>query len=162
METYREREQRRRGERSELMLGFLHRSGMHYPSAAMVRALEAGGMPSGTMVSTLGVAESPGTSSGRKVTYFRVFDPQRAVARSVNVLTRHAYEDLNAHLDLVLRSGFIERDGTIVLYARTPSPDAAVPMRQPADRAAHADDEKFVFSGKAHNGPDPQPQAAHP
>jgi hypothetical protein len=134
------------------MLGFLHRSGMRSPSSAMLRALVAGGMPSGTLVSTLGVVESPGTSSGRKVTYFRVFDRQRAVARAVNVLTRHAYEDLNAHLDLVLRSGFIERDGTIVLYARRPSPDAAIPARQPADRAAHPDDEKFVFSGKGPAG----------
>src|SRR5215216_168450 len=119
-------------------------------------------MPSGTMVSTLGVVESAGKSSGRKVTYFRVFDPKQAAARSVDVFTKFTYQDLGNHLDLVLRSGFIERDGTIVLYSRTPSPDAAIPARQPADRAAHTDDEKFVFQGTAYTQPQPSPEEARP
>ena len=144
------------------VLKFLRGSGMHYPSAAMLSALEAGGMPSGTMVSTLGVVESPGKASGRKVTYFRVFDPKQAAARAVDVFTKFTYQDLGNHLDLVLRSGFIERDGTIVLYARTASPDAVIPARQPADRAAHADDEKFVSRGTAHAEPESQPQQARP
>ena len=144
------------------VLKFLRGSGMHYPSAAMLRALEKGGMPSGTMVSTLGVVESAGKSSGRNVTYFRVFDPKQAAARAVDVFTKFTYQDLGNHLDLVLRSGFIERDGTIVLYSQTASPDAEIPLRQPADRAAHADDEKFVSQGKAHTQPQPVPEEARP
>ena len=131
------------------MFDFLRGSGMRSPSVAILRALEADSLPPGTVVSTLGVVESRGTYSGRKVTYIRVFDPKRAVAQGVDVLTQHGYQDLNAHPDLVLRAGFVERDGRVVLYARPPMPAAAVPPREPADRAAHADDERFVSPGKA-------------
>ena len=131
------------------MFDFLRRSGMRSPSVAILRALEADSLPPGTAFSALGVVESRGTYSGRNVTYIRVFDPKRAVAQGVEVLTQHAYQDLNAHPDLVLRAGFVERDGTVVLYSRSPVPDAAVPPRERADRAAHADDERFVSPGKA-------------
>ena len=131
------------------MFDFLRGSGMRSPSAAILRALEADSLPPGTVVSTLGVVQSRGTYSGRKVTYIRVFDPKRAVAQGVDVLTQHGYQDLNAHPDLVLRAGFIERDGRVVLYARPPGPAAEAPPREPADRAAHADDERFVAPGKA-------------
>ena len=144
------------------VLKFLRGSGMHYPSAAMLSALEAGGMPSGTTVSTLGVVESAGKASGRKVIYFRVFDPKQAAARAVDVFTKFTYQDLGNHLDLVLRSGFIERDGTIVLYARPPSPDAVIPSRQPADRAAHPDDERFVSRGTPNSEPQPSLEEARP
>src|SRR2546427_4620727 len=117
------------------MFGFMHRSGMRSPSAAIHRALEADGLPTGTDLSALGVVQSRGTSSGRKVTYFRVFDPKRAAARAVDVFTDHTYEDLNAHLDLVLRAGFIERDGTVVIYSRPPAADAAGPRRGPGGPA---------------------------
>src|SRR5205809_1000175 len=99
------------------MFGFLRKSGMRSPSAAMLRALERDGLPPGTVVSTLGVVESRGTSSGRKVTYFRVFDPKQAAARAVDVSSKDSYENLNANLDLVLRAGFIEQDGTVVIYS---------------------------------------------
>ena len=130
------------------MFGLMHRSGMRNPDAAIHRALEADGLPTGTDLSALGVVQSRGTSSGRKVTYFRVFEPKRAAARAVDVFTDHTYEDINAHLDLLLRAGFIERDGTVVIYSRPPALDAAVPRREPADRAAHADVERFISSGK--------------
>ncbi len=130
------------------MFDFLRRSGMRTPSAAMRRALEADGLPPGTDISALGVVEERGRSSGRQVTYFRVFDPKRAAALAVNVFTNYTYQDLNAHLDLVLRAGFIERDGTVVVHSRTPASDAAIPIREPADRAAHTDDERFVFSDR--------------
>ena len=127
------------------MFDFLRKPGLRRPSAAIVRALEADGLPPGTDVAALGLAESPGTYADRRVTFFRIFDPQRAAARAVNVLTSYTYQDLNSHLDLVLRAGFVERDGTVVLYARSPAPDAAVRSRQRADRAAHPDHERVVF-----------------
>ena len=126
------------------MFDFLRRSGLRYPSAALRRALEADGLPPGTDVSKLGVVQSRGMYSGRKVTFVRVFDPTRAAGRSVNVFTSYTYDDLNAHLDLVVRAGFIEHDGTVVLYSRPPAEDVPVPSREQADRAAHADDERFV------------------
>ncbi len=127
------------------MFDFLHRSGMRHPSAAMSRALEADGLPPGTDVSALGVVQSPGRYAGRKVTFVRVFEPKRAAARAVDVFTNYTYDDLNAHPDLVLRAGFVERDGTVVIYSRPPALEAVVPPREPADRADHADDERFVF-----------------
>ena len=127
------------------MFDFLHGPGMRRPSGAIRRALEADGLPPGTEIGTLGVVESPGTYAGREVTYFRVFDPQRAADRAVDVFTTYTYQDLNAHLDLVLRAGFIEHDGTVVVFSGSPAPDAALRPRERADRAAHADDERYVF-----------------
>jgi hypothetical protein len=53
------------------------------------------------------VVESSGTYAGRKVQYFRVFDSQRAADRALDVFSASTYQDLDAHLDLVLRAGFI-------------------------------------------------------
>jgi hypothetical protein len=148
MSSKREKRSPVRGGRFELMFGFLRRSGIRGLSPAIRRALEADGL-SAADVSRLGVVESPGTFSGRKATFIRVFDPKRAVGRPINASSEHAYEDLNAHLDLVLRAGFVERDGTVVIYSRAPGLDAPVPRRVPADRSAHRGDERFVFPGKS-------------
>jgi hypothetical protein len=129
------------------MFDFLHKPGMRSPSAAMRRALEADNLPRGTDLSALGVVESPGRYAGRKVHYFRVFDPRRAAEQNVDVFSASAYHDLDAHLDLVLRAGFIEGNGTVLLFAQPPAPEGAVPPREPADRAAHADVERFIVSG---------------
>ena len=40
---------------------------------------------------------------------------------SLDVFTDHAYKDFNAHPELVLRAGFVERDGTVVMYAQPPA-----------------------------------------
>ena len=127
------------------MFDFLRRSGLRSPSAAMRRALEASGLPAGTDVSTLGVVETRGKYSGRTVTFVRVFDPKLAAARAVDVSARTADQDLNGHLDLVLRAGIVEQDGTVVLFSQSPAADPAIPSRAGADRAEHADDERFVF-----------------
>ena len=129
------------------MFDFLHRSGMRSPSAAIRHALQADGLAAGTDVSELGVVTSRGKYAGRRVTFFRVFDPRQAVSQAVDVFTDYAYQDLNAHPDLVLRAGFVEQNGTVVIYSRSPALDAAVPVRERADRAAHAGDERFVFPG---------------
>jgi hypothetical protein len=128
------------------MFDFLRRSGMRSPSAALRRALAATNLPPGMDISALGVVESPGRYSGRKVTYFRVFDPQAAADRAIDVFNSNTYKDLNAHLDLVPRAGFIERDGTVVVFSGPPALEGAAPLREQADRAAHADDERYVFS----------------
>ena len=102
-------------------------------------------MPPGIdTASALGVVESRGSYSGRKVTYIRVFDPARAAERGLNV---QAFGDLDAHADLVLRAGHIEKDGTVMIKWRAPSADAQTPVRERADRAAHGDDEQFVRPG---------------
>lgn len=127
------------------MFDFLHRSGMRTASDGILRSLETAGLPAETDLSALGVVESHGRYAGRKVTYWRAFDPKRAVGQAVDVFTGYTYQDLNAHPDLVLREGFAEQDGTVVLYSRSPALDAAVPLREPADRAAHADVDRFIF-----------------
>ena len=124
-------------------LHFLGKSGLRRPSVAIRRALEADGLPPGTDLSSLGTVASRGNYSGREVTFFRLFDPKRAAGRAVDVFTDYAYQDLNAHLDLVLRAGFIEQDGTVVLFARTRAVDAP-PARARADRSAHPDDERLA------------------
>ena len=70
------------------------------------------------------VHEQNGRYSGRQVNFFRVFEP--------------------GSKDLLLRSGHVERDGMIVLDRR-PEAEGAVPVREPANRAKHADDERLVF-----------------
>ena len=116
------------------MFDFLRNSGMRAPSAALRAALVADSLPAGSNVADLGVVESRGSYAGRSVTYIRVFDPASAARRSVDVSSRHAYKDLNAHLDLVLRAGFVEKDGTVVLYAR---PTPAAGSGATPDRGTH-------------------------
>jgi hypothetical protein len=104
---------------------------MRRPSGGIRRTLEAGGL-STTGIDALGVVELPSTYAGRAVTYFRVFDPQRAANRGVDVFTAYTFEDLNAHLDLVLWAGFIEPDGKVVLFSRPGTEAAARPPERPA------------------------------
>ena len=127
------------------MFGFKRRFGVQSPSAAIRRALEADGLPPAVDAASVGVVESRGTYAGRTVTYIRVFDPARAAERGVDV---HAFGDLEAHPELVLRAGHIEKDGTVVISWRAPSPDAETPVRERADRTKHGDDERFVFHGE--------------
>ena len=127
------------------MFGFGRKSGVRSPSAAICRALEADGLPPGiAAASALGVVESRGSYSGRKVTYIRVFDPACAAERGLKV---QGFGDLEAHPDLVLRAGHVEKDGTVMINWRAPSADAATPVRDQADRADHGDDERFVRPG---------------
>ena len=128
------------------MFGFMRRSAVRTPSAAILRAIEADGPPPPTRDgSALRVVESRGKYSGRGVTYIRVFDPSSVAERAVDV---RAYRDLDLHPDLVLRTGHVEQDGRVVITWRAPSADAAAPTRELADRAAHGDDEQLVFRDK--------------
>jgi hypothetical protein len=69
------------------------------------------------------------------------------------VLNVQAFGDLDTHRTLVLRTGHIEQDGTVVMTRRAPSPDAETSARERADRATHGDDERFIFPGNARSSP---------
>jgi hypothetical protein len=122
---------------------FWSRSGVRAPSTAMRRALEVDGLPAGIdQSSTLSTVELRGKYAGRGVTYFRVFEATRIAESGVSV---RAYGDLDAYPTFVLRAGRIEKDGSIVITARSAGLDAPVPQRQTTDRAGHGDDEHIVF-----------------
>jgi hypothetical protein len=131
------------------MFGFLNRSGTSSATAAVQRALSSADLPPGLDPTGLGVVESRGSYAGRKVTYFRVFDPRQTGGQSGK---RLRYEDLEARGELVLRAGHVEEDGTVVLNrvltdeARHQASGAGPngPGRAPADRTAHPDDERYV------------------
>jgi len=127
------------------MFGFTRKSGQRSPTDAVRRALESDGLPPGIADSAaLGVTESHGNYAGRKVTYIRVFDPARAAEAGLKIQT---YADLDAHPNLVLRKGHVEKDGTVVITWRAPLPGAETPARQAADRAMHTDGQ-FVHPGQ--------------
>jgi hypothetical protein len=126
------------------MFGFTWTSGGRNRAAAVRCALERDGLPPGVDTAlALGVVESRGTYAGRRVTHIRVFDPLRAAARGLSV---HAYGDLDAHRNLVLRTGHVEQDGAVVITWRAPLPDAETPVRARADRSMHGD-ERIVYTG---------------
>jgi len=121
------------------MFGFLKKSKVCSPSATMCRALEAARVPTGD---DLAVVEQRGSYSGRKVTHVRIFERSSVAQRGIEV---QAYGDLDAHPDLILRSGRVEEDGNIILDSRAQSIDRAAPTRASTDRAGHASDEHIVF-----------------
>ena len=121
------------------MFHFFHRSQSRDPTIR--QALAQAGLPSATDAAGLGVLERHGSYAGRRVKFFRAFDATRAAARGIQV---QAFTDLDAHQDLVLGSGHVEREG-IVVVNRRPEQDQMLSTREPADRSAHADDERFMF-----------------
>ncbi len=126
------------------MFGFSSKSGAQTRSVAILRALESDGLPSATDAQRMGVAESRGNYAGRKVTYVRVFDPRQLAAHAIDASTSHVYRDLDARPDLVLRAGFVEENGTVVMYTDQPASHSKVSSREAANRADHADVERFI------------------
>jgi hypothetical protein len=135
-----------------IMFDFLRRSGQKSTAAAIQRALAASKLPAGMDPATLSVVESRGRYAGRNVTHFRVFDARQVDGRVGSNGKRVRYQDLDAHRALVLRSGYIEEDGTVMLMPaatddavtrQASETGAAVPPRAAADRAAHPDDAHF-------------------
>src|SRR5436305_12105686 len=110
----------------------------HRPTAAMAAALTSDGLPPGMQPSTLSVVEQHGNYSGRRVSFFRVFDPIHVAERGVEI---RRFTDLDAHPNVVLGSGHVEGDGSVVLSKRDKPHASATPMRSEADRSAHAEDE---------------------
>jgi hypothetical protein len=144
------------------MFDFMRRSSPQSPTTAIRHALKEDGLFSaGGESVALSVVESRGRYAGRTVRYFRVFDPARTSTRGLNI---RSYQDLSAHQNLVLRTGHVEADGSVIIDHRVPSLDEAIvpsldeaivpsldeaiPVRERADRSAHSDDERFVFPGK--------------
>ena len=120
------------------MFGFKRKPAVRQPSAALSRAIVASGLPPGCNdpVTTFRVVERQEKYSGRKVTQVRIFDPAKAGARGVAV---GAYDNLDAHPDLVLWTGRVEQDGTVTITRQGVAAQTAAPTRQAADRAAHGD-----------------------
>ena len=112
------------------------------PTPALAAALISEGLPPGMQPSTLSVVEEQGTYSGRRVSYFRVFDPIRVAERGLQI---HRFTDLDRHPNLILGSGHLEADGGVVLSKRGKPHPAETPIRSEADRSAHPDDEQIVF-----------------
>jgi hypothetical protein len=91
--------------------------------------------------SQLRMVESSGRYSDRKVTYFRVFVPVLAAQQSLDV---RQFNDLDQHQGLIVRSGHVESDGTVVLTRPVVVRAAERPHRAQADRALHGDDAHIV------------------
>jgi hypothetical protein len=124
------------------MFGLFRRSAPRPLSDAIRIAIEKDGPNAAqTDPTQLRMVESPGRYSDRKVTYFRVFVPVLAAQQSLEV---RAFNDLNQHLGLIVRSGHVERDGTVVLTRPVVVRAPGRPIRAQADRALHADDAHIV------------------
>ena len=124
------------------MFGLFRRSVPQPLSDPIRRAIEQHGSTSSDGdASRLRMVELGGRYSDRKVTYFRVFDPSTTAECSLDV---RGYADFNDHPGLVLRSGHVERDGTVVLTRAVAVRAAEPTVRANADRAMHADDAHIV------------------
>lgn len=124
------------------MFGLFRRSAPRPLSEAIRDAIEKDGMtPVTSDPSQLRMVESGGRYSDRKVTYFRVFVPVLAAQQSLDV---RLFNDLDRHQGLIVRSGHVERDGTIVLTRPVVVRGADGLNRAQADRAMHADDAHIV------------------
>ena len=91
--------------------------------------------------SQLRMVEFGGRYSDRKVTYFRVFVPALASQQSLDV---RRFNDLDPHQRLIVRSGHVEGDGTVVLTRPLVVRAADRPVRAQADRTLHTDDAHIV------------------
>src|SRR5438552_3638555 len=114
----------------------------HQPTAAIMQAMTSDGLPSGTDPARLSVLQQRGSYSGRKVSYFRVFDRLRVSDRSFKV---NEFGDLDAHPELVLGSGHVEQNGAVVLTRMDRTNSSGAFARSEAVRADHDDDERIVF-----------------
>jgi hypothetical protein len=104
------------------MFNLFNQSQPRYPTIreALVQAgLSAAGDPARVVV-----LEKHGQYSGRRVNFFRAVNPGQQ--------------------DVLLRSGHVEPDGMVVVNSRS-LPEGVTPVREPANRADHADDERLVF-----------------
>jgi hypothetical protein len=104
------------------MLNLFNRSQPRYPTIRQTlveTGLAAAGDPA-----RVAVRENHGQYAGRHVNFFRAFEPE--------------------HKDVVLASGHVEREGLVVVDSRS-EPEGVTLVREPANRADHADDERLVF-----------------
>jgi len=104
------------------MFNFFNRPQLRYPTIR--QALVEAGLSAAADSTRVAVLEKPGQYAGRHVNFFRAFEP--------------------GHEDLLLRSGHVEREGMVIVDSPM-EPEGAAPVRQPANRADHTDDERLVF-----------------
>src|SRR5438105_6231773 len=97
-------------DKDHLVFNFLHRTAPRYPTIR--QTLVNAGLLSATDPDALTVLERHGCYSGRRVNFFRAFNPTHAIACAIPV---RAFADLDAHRELVLRSGHVEHEGIVVL-----------------------------------------------
>jgi hypothetical protein len=104
------------------MFSFLHRTDPQNPSRAIREALDKDGLPAGIRcASQLRVIQSMGCASDQQMTRFRLFDPLRAAEHD---LTVRDFTDLDTYPDLILKAGYIEPDGSVIITRRWPDPEA--------------------------------------
>lgn len=111
------------------MFGIFRRSAPRPLSDEIRRAIEKDGMtPSVSNPSLLRMVAVGGRYSDRKVTYFRIFDPSNAAQQTMDI---RRYKDFDVFPGLVLRSGHVEQDGTVILTRPVGSraPDATARTR---------------------------------
>ena len=124
------------------MFGFFRRPASRPLSDAIHRAIQKDGLtPPADDWSQLRMVDSEGRYSDRKVTYFRVFVPVLAAQQSLDI---RGFNDLDQHQGLIVRTGHVERDGTVVLTRPVAVRAAERPSRAQADRALHTDDAHIV------------------
>ncbi len=124
------------------MFSLFRKSQSHQPTAAIVQAMTGDGLPSGIDPARLSVLQQRGSYSGRKVSYFRVFDPLRVSDRPFKVTE---FGDLDTHPELVVGSGHVEQNGAVVLTRMDRTHSSGAFARSEAVRADHDDDQRFVF-----------------
>lgn len=88
------------------------------------QALVQAGLPAATDRVRVALIRKSGQYSGRRVDFFRAFAP--------------------THEGVLLASGHVEQDGAVVING-WPKPGEKSSVREPANRAKHADDERLVF-----------------
>ena len=124
------------------MFSFFRRPASRPLSEPIQRAMQKDGLTQTTAdPSQLRMVESTGRYSDRKVTYFRVFVPSLAEKQSLDV---RQFNDLDHSQGLILRSGHVEKDGTVVMTRPIVVRAAEGPRRTEADRAMHTDDAHIV------------------
>jgi hypothetical protein len=145
-----------------LMFGLFRRSAPRPLTDAIRAAIQRDGhTPTAFDPAQLRMVESSGRYSDRKVTYFRVFDQSSTAQRQLDI---RRYQDFDVFLGLVVRSGHVETDGTVVLtrpvVVRVPS---TTPRTQ-ADRTVPTDDAHIVRgeTGASANVVAPQASASEP
>jgi hypothetical protein len=95
------------------MFGFLRRSAPRPLTDAIRHAIEKDGMtPVVSDPSRLQMVEVGGRYADRKIMYFRLFDPCSPAQQRLEI---RRYKDFDVFPGRILRSGHVERDGTVVL-----------------------------------------------
>lgn len=128
------------------MFSLFRKSQPRRPTVGIAKALVSNGLPLSIDPSNLVLLLRHGSYAGRRVNYFRVFDPTRVAERNLQIKN---FADLDAAPDLVIGSGHVEVDGMVVLSRGDRTHLTSAQIRDQADRSAHPDDDEIVFHDQA-------------